>query len=445
MAIFRPVLALILGAVVFFGFLLLIFYDNVSGKLLDADFYADTISGEDAYNRVYDEVLVDEALANTTQALLGDLEVISQAEAVELLREILPPSYLQSQVEGSIQRTVGYLKEERQQLDVYLELGPPLENVRPVLFAYLDQRIDALELEQLGPAECTGDRINDVAQRYRTRWEELASGRVPASIPSVENLTPVCRALIFDLAFSSLVAGSGLEQRAKASLQEAEPDIEREFVVEGDTHGMLKVAARPLADPLIDDAVLRIREQLEPQDRVDLIHQLALWNDAISEMELRQRVGTVRGQLASLRKFDRLAAWPMVVGGSILLVLLFWPRLRDGLRWAGLTLLLTGLVIFIGGKVLESQVPYRLSELAEWGNQAATIPPSVTALCSDLLVAFGKGLTEGIAGSALIPLAVGAVLFAGSIVAGYLGLPLFIVRSGGLLLRPFTRIIRRPQ
>ena len=56
--ILRSVLALVLGVVVFLGFLFLLLLNNVSDKMLSSEFYIDTIDGENTYERVYDDVLV---------------------------------------------------------------------------------------------------------------------------------------------------------------------------------------------------------------------------------------------------------------------------------------------------------------------------------------------------------------------------------------------------
>ena len=57
--VLRLVLIPVLGVVISFGVMLLVLASNVSEKLLNAEFYARIIAGEDTYNRIYDEVLVD--------------------------------------------------------------------------------------------------------------------------------------------------------------------------------------------------------------------------------------------------------------------------------------------------------------------------------------------------------------------------------------------------
>ena len=446
--ILRSVLALVLGAVVFFGFLFLLFFSNFSDKLLNSEFYTDTISGEDAYNRVYDQVLLDPELLGTTQDLLGDIQVISEEEIVALLRQIVSPAYLQTQVEGSIRRTVDYFNEDRDTLELYVEVGPPLANIKPVLFRYIAQRIESLILEDLSNPACTINRVNELADGYASRWSELADGKVPQTIPSLESLDSTCRSLIFDVAFSSVASGSSLNDDAKAGFRAIEGDIRREFVVEGDTHGVLKLAARPLATPLMDDAIDRIKQELDGQDRLGLIQRLAQWNDDFTEAELRDDIETIREWLNRGRTdLGKPAAWAMLIAGSIVMGVIYYPSLKNALRWPGVTLFLTGLVFFIAGKVAESRVPEGLQDLVERScNEISGVPNSVTDLGGDLLVSFGKQLTSGIDGPALTLLIIGALLVGASIFAFLLG-PLFLpvttsrlaLRILGMLRAPFRR------
>ena len=438
-------MALVLGVAVFFGFLFLLLLNNFSDKMLSSDFYIDTIAGEDTYNRIYDEVLLDEELVDTTRDLLGDIQVVSQEDIVMLLRQIVPPEYLQSEVERSIQRTVDYFNEDRATLELYIDLGPPLDKIKPVLFQYIDQRIDSLVLEDLGRPECTPDRVNELAGRYEARWVELADGKVPQAVPSLESLNSACRNLVFQLAFTRLVVGSSLNDEAKAGLLAIEGEIRQAFVVEGDTHGVLKLAARPLATPIMDDAIARVREELDEQDRLDLIHQLAVWNADFTEAELRSEIDTSRKWLnRGLTGLGRPAAWALLIAGSILMGLIYYPSLKNALRWPGVTLFLTGLVFFVSGKVLESKVPDGLRDLVERGaNEISGVTSSVTDLGGDLLVSFGKQLTGGIDGPALTLLIIVALLFGASFFTFLLGPLLLPVTISRLVLR-ISGIVRVP-
>ena len=141
---------MVLGVVIFVGFLFFLVLNNFSDKLLSADFYKDTIAAEDTYNRIYDEVLVDEELLDKTNEFLGDIQVVSHQDIVDLMREIMPPAYIQDQVEGTIERTIAYVNEDVDALEAYIDLSEPLENVKPVMFAYIDRKIDKLEEETPG-------------------------------------------------------------------------------------------------------------------------------------------------------------------------------------------------------------------------------------------------------------------------------------------------------
>ena len=403
------------------------FLDNTSDKLLSADFYTDTISEEDTYNRIYDDVLLDEELVSTTRDLLGGVQVVSQEEIVQLLREIMSPEYLESETEGAVQRTVDYFNDDRENLDLYVDVGPPLDNVKPVIFRYIDQRIDGLAVEDLGQSECTTQRVDDVAGIYQERWGLLSAGEVPTSIPSLATFESGCRLIIFELAFDNLIAQVDLDERTKQGLRSNRSDLRQQFVA-GESKEVLKVAARPLADPLIDDAIQRVREELDDQNRLDLIHRLAVWSDDFTEEELRSDIDNARDWVVWGEKFGKPLALVMLILGSILLGLVHYPSLKNGLRWPGLTLFLTGLVFFVTAKVLDSKIVDWMQDLVERGaNEVTGIPPSVTDLGGDLLVSFGQQLTSGFAGPSLAVLIIGAVLFGASFFINYVTLLLRLI------------------
>ena len=110
-SILRAGAGLVLGVVIFVGFLFVLILNNFSDKLLSADFYMSTIAAEDTYDRIYNEVLVDDGLKDRTQELLGDIKIVEHQEIVDLLEEIMPPAYIKGQVEASIARTIAaYLR-----------------------------------------------------------------------------------------------------------------------------------------------------------------------------------------------------------------------------------------------------------------------------------------------------------------------------------------------
>ena len=289
-----------------------------------------------------------------------------------------------------------------------------MDNVEPVIFEYIDQRIDGLEEQDLGALQCTEQQAGDVADIYRDRWQGLAEGEAPSSIPSLASLDRRCLDTIFQLAFDDLLAQEDLDDRARRGLRDARDDLQEQFVA-GDAKGVLKSAARPLAGPLIDDAVADIRDDLDPQGRFDLVHSIADWNDDIDEPELRSDLDSVRDVVTEGRQYAKLVGLLVLVLVSVLMLALHFPDIKIGLRFLGLTVFSTGLFFFVAGRVAESQIPGRVQDLVDRNSDQLTdVPASATQLGEDLLVSFGQQLVAGVDVPALVVLIVGVLVFVGS-------------------------------
>ena len=414
-SILRAGVGLVLGVVIFVGFLTYLILSNVSDKLLTVEFYTDTIAAEDTYNRIYDKVLVDDELLEKTQEFLGDIQVVDHRDIVDLLREIIPPAYIQTEVEDAIERTIDYINEDAEELELYVNLGEPLENVKAVMFGYLDRRIDELQMEETqGFPDCIPDPIRGLADRYVEAFQGLAEGAVPESIPSLKQIATPCRAIVFKLAFGSLVDDTSLSDEVKQNLKDGKGDLKLPFAA-GDTLEVLKVSARIMAEPLMDDAIARVSEDLGAGDRLDLIQQIGEWNPERSEAQLRDDIDKGRDWIAKASNFGDLTSLLMVIGGSVAMGLVFFPALSGMLRWPGLALLITGAFLFIAVKVAESEVSDRLTYAIETSaDKVSDIPPSVTDLGGDILISFGSQLTEGCVGPTLTLLVIGVILFGSS-------------------------------
>ena len=109
--------------------MVLLLVNNISSKLFSPEFYTESISEQDAYNRIYDEVLVDHIFQGTTQELLGNIEVVSHTEVVALAKQIIPPQYLKQQIEDNILLSTQYMNGEVEELDLYFDMAEPLDNI----------------------------------------------------------------------------------------------------------------------------------------------------------------------------------------------------------------------------------------------------------------------------------------------------------------------------
>ena len=404
-----------LGVVIFVGFLFVLISNNFSDKLLSADFYLSTIAAEDTYDRIYNEVLVDDELKDRTQELLGDIKIVEHQEIVDLLEEIMPPAYIKGQVEASIDRTIDYINEDVDRLEVYVELAEPLENVKTVMFAYMDAKIDGLRVEETqGFGGCTPSSLGGLAERYVDTFSGLSEGVAPESIPSIKEISAPCRIILFELVFGSLVDDSGLSDDAKQSLNDGKGELRLPFAM-GDTLEVLKVSTRLLAGPLMDDAIESVRADLDENGRFDLIRQLAEWDDDTTEAEIRQDIDDGRVWISRANNFGDLTSLILVIGGAVLMGLVFFPTFSSMLRWPGVALLITGAFFFAAGKIAESEVPDRLTYVIESGaDKVSEVPPSVTDLGGDILISFGSQLTDGFAGPSITLLVIGAVLLGSS-------------------------------
>ena len=100
--IFRSITSFIFGIVIFLGFFAFLMMTTFRDNFLTAEFYTESLAENNVYNRIYDEVLPDEDFADTTSELLGDIKDVPQSDIKQVTREIIPPEYLQDEVEGAI-------------------------------------------------------------------------------------------------------------------------------------------------------------------------------------------------------------------------------------------------------------------------------------------------------------------------------------------------------
>ena len=412
--LFRAFVALVLFVIIFVGFLSYLIVNNVAGKLLSADFYTNTLESEDTYNRIYNDVLLDGELEQTTGRLLGDIQIASHQEVVELLREIMPPEYIQSEVEGAIGRTVDYFNEDAENLGLYIDLNLPLNNVKPVMINYIDKRILELEVEDSDFSGCSLNAAQGVADTFRVMFDQLAGGVVPKSAPSLEEIKPVCRVIIFELAYGSLIDGAGLNESTSAILKNSKEDLRAPFE-NGDTIQVLKVSARLLAEPKIDTAIDGVRENLTGTGQFDLISQIVEWDGDRTESQLRADLAGGRDWISKASNFGDMTSLVMVIGGTAIMGLIFFPTLSGMLRWPGTTLIITGGFFFAVGKIAQSKVPEALSDAWETSaDRVSDVPPAVTDLGTDILVSFGSQLTDGFVAPSITMLTFGVILLSTS-------------------------------
>ena len=393
---------------------------NLADKLYDPQFYIQTLREQDAYDRFYNDILLDEAVDRTAERVLGGTPVVIQEDLEPLLREIIPPAYLQQQIEANVSRAIEYLNEDAETLNLYLELEPILNRIEPALFSYIDRRIDQTRVIRPDPSRSIPEQVAEVEALIRNLSRDLARGRLPQSVPSVETIPETLRRPLFDAFMDRIIRDPSLDARIQRGLEESSADLRRQFVA-GDTQQFLKEVARVVAAPLIDDALAQSRSQLGPTGRLDLISALAEGNPEITEESLRREIAEGRNELNRFTSRGRLFALVIVIASVLGMAAVHLPKLTHSLRWPGLALLLTGLISYFLGRALEFSVEEKLGDAIKRALDASNeFSEAAAQLLADVTQAFALRLVEGLGNPGLILAAIGLLLFAGSFLVKHL-------------------------
>lgn len=361
-------------------------------------------------------MLVDEQVQDETLDLLGGVGLEAQ-EAIEALRDVMPPAYLQEQMEANIDRFTGFLSHDLERLDLYVELREPLDRVEVVVLDKAEQVITELEVEEPRTitTECTADSLQSLASDLADEFAGLSAGQLPESVPSLETLDEDCRRQEFDNWIDQVASNPQLDSET-ARIIENEKDDLRESFIEGDTRAFLEKAAAPLVSPVIDDSIEEIRQGLQMNDRLDLLEGLA--DDELTREDIDESADRLRDAVSTLSGTWRMLSLLVVVAGSLLLVAVHIPNPTGMLRWPGLFLLLGGGVCLLFGFMLNSVVPDVIGEVfAQPETYSSDTPTALISLIGDLMESFARQFTGGFIPGTATVLVIGAVLFAASFFA----------------------------
>ena len=418
--VLRTLAGFILGIVVFAGLLYFLIVGNLSQRLVQSDTYTVAISETDAYARIYDEVLVDEALKSQTGNLLGDIEIEAHEEAVDVLREVLPPSYLRRQTEENVDRFTAFLRKEEDDLQIYVRLREPLEQIEPAVVNKIHQIIDDLEIDDPPSGGCSLASVNQLAAASAKPYAQLSNGQLPESAPSLKILTRECREQEFDRWFNLVLDDPAMNSQSALILDSRREVIYEDFV-EGDTRKFLKSVAVPLVEPLIDDAISDIRRELQRNDRFDVLDWLSEESSDLTSFDIEEQSESLRNIVSTANGTGWWLSLVLAVAGSLLMAAVNLPNPSRMLRAPGITLALGGGVCLIVGFVVNSAVPGRVSDaIARAASYTADTPVSVINLTGDLVESLARQATAGFIPAAVLVIVLGVLLIAASLLWGVL-------------------------
>ena len=420
MTVVRALAGLVLGMVVFAGLLYYLLVVNFSQRLEDPEVYNVAISDTNAYSRIYDEVLVDEALEDHTKDLLGGLEVSIDDEAVDLLRDVMPPAYLQEQTEENVDRFTDFLRHEHEDLEIYVELKEPLERIEPAVQRKVHQIVDDLTIEEPDSSGCSIAALQRLAGASAEPYSQLSDGEIPDSAPSLSILSRECRVSEYDRWFDLVLNDSAMNAQAALILESKKEEL-RKLFVEGDTREFLKAVADALVEPLVEDAVSDIRRELQRGDRFDVLDWLAEDSEDLTREDIQEQAESLRNVVSTANGTGKVIALTMVVIGILLLAAVHFPKPSEVLRWPGITLVMGGGVCLIVGLVLNSAIPGQINEaVTRSASYSADVPAAAIHLAGDLLESFGRQATAGFIPAAVTVMVLGGVLIVASLFAGVL-------------------------
>ncbi|HEU0020296.1 MAG TPA: hypothetical protein VFR55_01285, partial [Dehalococcoidia bacterium] len=335
-------------------------------------------------------------------------------EIVQILRRIAPPDYLQAEVEANLQRAVEYFGGERDALELEIDLRELLPRVKLNIFEYVDRLIDELDIVDIDPTQDPLDQLADVEELINAIVWDIASGKNPEAVPAIAIIPAPLRAGVFDSLLPSVLNDPRIDLRVRRGLAANVTSIRREFIA-GDTRRFLKEVAHAGLTPLIDQGIAGLNRYTDEPGQLDLIAIAAHNSDGITEVTLRDRLDGIRDQFRRGATLGGSVALTVAIVATVVMFLIYLPSLTNAMRWPGLTLLLTGLVLVVLGKLLESTLPGLINALVEEQIlKVADLPPTAVTLVNDLAQQFTNHLFTGLANPALIILLSGASLFGGS-------------------------------
>ncbi|WP_253186401.1 PI-PLC domain-containing protein [Streptomyces abyssalis] len=356
---------------------------TLRATVLERGYYQAVLDDERAYDRLYDEVLVDPRSRPVTRSLLSRLPV-PETVVTANLKTVLPPTTVRQLTGEQIAALTGYFRGDSRSLGVSVNLRPVLANVGELAQVYLGGLASG---ERASPEA----KVSAVLARVDEALDRVAAGREPAGLPEVE---------LSDRAVDTVTSAllSGVPANERASLR---PQVEGALAA-GDTGTALAAVGPHLPGTKAGSG--------EERSRRDLLRMAdgGRWN-AVHDL---RGAGVDTGALESARAVTRLMQGPaqtLAVAVGLLALVFLWVSGPPGRRTRGLRT--AGWILAVGGAlpaVAFWAVRHRAGDLL-W-QAPASWPPSLAGLAEDLqrnaLAALG---TAGLSAAA-VPLAAGALL-----------------------------------
>jgi hypothetical protein len=261
------------------GYVLLAGAVLVRGHLLDERLYHDALARADAYQRAYTDVLADPAVADTTEELLGRLDLrgvepeVARVVATNALRWAVPPAVLREGTERLIASTVAYLRGDVDRVEASLDLVQVLDRLEEVAARQVRTVLASV-----------GEQVAGSLAEYRaavvSAMDDVAGGRIPSAVPVAA--ATVARQAVASVLLEEVVPRTGADPVAVEALVEA-----------GNGRDALITAVAPVVADRAETARRGLEERLEGGRAFDAVAQLAARADG-SEVRVLSTLNTIR-------------------------------------------------------------------------------------------------------------------------------------------------------
>ncbi|MCL9760643.1 hypothetical protein [Frankia sp. AiPa1] len=323
---------------------------TASRTVLNPSFYSQSLNRADAYDRLYTEVLPDPAV----NALLAGLPIDSSLITANL-RTVLPPATVEALTDEQFTRIVDYLRGSTNDVELAVDLAPIFGNVSGLANRYI-----AGELGSGSTYPVTS--VADFTQDVLTAINDIAAGRPPTSLPTIE-LTAQDADRVLPLL---------LDRVDRATRTQVEPRL-RALLREGDVAGALALIGPQLFQG-DERATARMRQSLHG-----------------STLDLGVRLSDLRDQPAitavdHLHDLTPLLTWFCVLLAVLLaaalvgIVALAGRRGLSRVRAAAGAVVAAGLALGVVGVLLRLVLPNPLRPLA---GPHSPLPPGASAVLVD--------------------------------------------------------------
>lgn len=343
-------------------------------------FHASVLDEVSAYDRLYDQVLVDPEAAAVTRNLLAGLPV-PEAVVTSNVKLVLPPETVRDLVQEQIDGVVGYLSGDRADLSLTVDLRPVLANINDLAQIYFGDLVAAVQNR-------TEPDFQAFSGALSAALKDVVAGRAPGALPALP-LSDAQAAQAADRILSTLP-----EPTRRALRDEVEVAL-----AEGDVGAALATVAPAAVTERTIDATARLRTLAGGGDwDVETLLE-ASGNDLTALHRARAYTAVGLGAVEAVATALLIAALAVLWRTGDFApgrrpVLLGWALAAGGL----LTVLVALLVRAVtGGRVVDPP--------ASW-------PPSLAHLLDDLQRTAVDDILATALTTALVPLVAGALLAA---------------------------------